>query len=74
MTLPGRLQAQADELVDADTIAAFFPVTAGQLGKLRHLRTGPVYYRLGRRIFYKPTEVQNWLNQVMRRQEPVGLS
>jgi hypothetical protein len=42
-------------------IAAMFPISARTLQKWRLLNKGPKWYRAAGRIFYDPTEFEQWI-------------
>lgn len=50
-----------DGLWGADEAARKLGVTSSTLTTWRSLGKGPAYIRVGRRVFYRPTNVLSWL-------------
>lgn len=42
-------------------VAQTYGINEGTLANLRWLKQGPKYYRCGRRILYRPDDVEQWL-------------
>ena len=54
-----------NKLYSTTEIAGEFGITDTYLRKLRQLRAGPVYQKLGRTIRYYRQDVQRWLEQTL---------
>ena len=68
-----RMNTEIIDLRSTREIAKMFGVTESYLKKLRHMRTGPRYHKLGRIVKYKPQEVGSWLENALQAVEPEGL-
>jgi hypothetical protein len=42
-------------------IAQMFDLNEGTLANLRSKKQGPKFYKIGRRVLYRPSEVESWL-------------
>lgn len=42
-------------------VVEIYGMNQGTLANLRWMKTGPKYYRRGRRILYKPEDIERWL-------------
>ena len=51
-----------DELLTAQQVAEKYPVAEATLKYWRHRRTGPRYARLGRRIVYRQSDLDAWVD------------
>ena len=49
------------KILRPDEAAAIYSLNVGSLGNMRHLKRGPKYYKRGRKIFYKPSDIEKWL-------------
>jgi len=46
-----------------DEICSIFGLNSGSLANLRSKRQGPRYYKIGRKVLYKPAEVERWITE-----------
>jgi hypothetical protein len=49
------------ELLDTKELVERYGMRVNYWEKLRHTGEGPVYCKIGRRCFYEPAVVQDWL-------------
>ena len=50
-----------DRAIDAEAAAHFVGLSASTLAKLRLTGNGPIYCKLGRRVVYRPADLEQWL-------------
>ena len=50
------------ELVDSNGAAVYLHLARQTLAKMRLAGTGPAYYKVGRRILYDRTDLDDWLD------------
>lgn len=63
---PGRNAANVssinpDELIPAEDAAALIHVKPATLTAWRNQKRGPAYLKVGRLVFYRPTDIGEWL-------------
>lgn len=56
-----RLPAAQREWLKPSEVAAEFPFSEVHLSQLRHQGTGPVFFRRGRTVLYRRSDVEAWL-------------
>ena len=42
-------------------VSALYPVCEGSLGNMRCQKRGPKFFKIGRRVVYRPEDVESWL-------------
>ena len=42
-------------------VSALYPICEGSLGNMRCQKTGPRFFKVGRRVVYRPEDVEQWL-------------
>lgn len=52
-----------ERLVSTHQVAEMTTLPVGTLGWLRHQGHGPRFYKLGRRVVYKQSDVEAWLEE-----------
>ena len=52
-----------DQLLTQEAAAAYIGVKPPTLASWRHFGRGPSYVKVGRRAFYKVTDIERWLNE-----------
>ena len=57
----GNAQATLPRVVTAKAAAKLVGLSASTLAKLRLNGNGPVYCKLGRRVVYRPADLEQWL-------------
>jgi len=62
-----------EKLYTTREISIEYGISEGWLRKLRHMRKGPKYHKLGRAIRYRQSDVKTWLEQAIVTVEPDGL-
>lgn len=55
-------------LYTPDQLAEYLGTTTGNLAQLRYRGTGPAFVKAGRRVLYRETDVQAWLDANTRTQ------
>lgn len=55
------MMKQEQKALTAKEVASVYGINEGSLANLRWLKQGPKYYRCGRRILYRPEDVEKWL-------------
>ena len=50
-----------DRLYDAEAVSKEIHITKSCLGKWRHLRRGPPFVKIGRRVAYRGRALNDWL-------------
>jgi predicted DNA-binding transcriptional regulator AlpA len=53
--------AELPKVVTAKVAAKFVGLSASTLAKLRLNGNGPIYCKLGRRVLYRPSDLEEWL-------------
>ena len=53
--------AELPKVVTAEVAARIVGLSASTLAKLRLNGNGPVYCKLGRRVVYRPADLEQWL-------------
>lgn len=66
-----RLPAPQREWLKPSEVAAEFPFSEVHLSQLRHHGTGPVFFRRGRTVLYRRSDVENWLEAHMTHGGPM---
>jgi predicted DNA-binding transcriptional regulator AlpA len=56
----------ASEYIDTNALADRIGIAASTLAKLRLTGTGPVYRRVNRRVIYRWSDVETWLDGCAR--------
>lgn len=59
-----------DDLLTTDEVAEVTRVPAGTLAYWRHVGGGPKSGKLGRRVVYRRTDVQAWIAQGFKSDDP----
>lgn len=54
-------------------VAELFPLSEANLRKLRSRQRGPVYYTIGRRVYYRAGQLVKWLNLNLKVHRPTGM-
>ena len=49
------------KVLNAEAAARFIGLSASTLAKLRLTGNGPIYCKLGRRVVYRPADLEQWL-------------
>lgn len=49
--------------LDTEAAAEFLNVTVGTLWTYRHRQTGPASFRVGRSVFYRISDLEEWINR-----------
>ena len=57
------------ELLTITEVAELLRTPVATLRYWRHLRIGPAIFRIGRRVMYRRTDVEEWIN-AQQRQSP----
>lgn len=58
------MEETMNTLVTARDLVKQFPLYAeGTLANMRHRRTGPPFYKQGKRVFYDPREFEAWIRK-----------
>jgi len=57
----GFAMAELPKVVTARTAARYVGLSESTLAKLRLNGNGPIYCKLGRRVVYRPAELDQWL-------------
>ncbi|MAC88538.1 MULTISPECIES: helix-turn-helix transcriptional regulator [Maricaulis] len=52
--------------IDTHALAARIGIAASTLAKLRLTGTGPIYHRVNRRVIYRWSDVETWLDGCAR--------
>jgi predicted DNA-binding transcriptional regulator AlpA len=55
------MATQIPEVLNAGDAARFVGLSESTLAKLRLNGNGPIYCKLGRRVVYRPTDLEEWL-------------
>jgi predicted DNA-binding transcriptional regulator AlpA len=63
----GNLQAALPKVVTAKAAAKLVGLSASTLAKLRLNGNGPIYCKLGRRVVYRPEDLDQWLQSRITR-------
>lgn len=53
--------SELPKVISTKTAARYVGLSASTLAKLRLSGNGPIYCKLGRRVVYRPTDLENWL-------------
>lgn len=61
------------KLLDTAEVTDLFGLTNAYLRKLRSLRKGPKYVKIGRMIRYRMQDVQEWLDKVIVEVKPKAI-
>lgn len=51
-----------DELGTPGEVAEYLHTTEGRLAQMRYLGTGPKYVKVGRRVLYRWTDIEEYLH------------
>jgi predicted DNA-binding transcriptional regulator AlpA len=54
------------EYLDTATVARRYGLSTSWLNRLRVTGGGPVHYKLGRRVLYRPDDVEDWITRHRR--------
>jgi hypothetical protein len=60
-----RLPAAQREWLKPSEVASEFPFSEIHLSQLRHHGTGPLFFRRGRTVLYRRSDVESWLEAHM---------
>ncbi len=55
------MMKQERKALTAKEVSEIYGINLGSLANLRWSKLGPKYYRNGRRIVYKPEDIEQWL-------------
>lgn len=47
--------------LSASTVCEWYDVDPGTLANLRSLKRGPKFYKVNRKVFYRPEDIEQWL-------------
>ena len=53
----------AENIPSGDMPKLFPGTTVGSWAQLRYRGTGPAYVKVGRKVFYRKADVEEWLNR-----------
>lgn len=42
-------------------VSSLYPVCEGSLGNMRCQKRGPKFFKIGRRVVYRPQDIESWL-------------
>ncbi|MEZ5669891.1 MAG: helix-turn-helix domain-containing protein [Alphaproteobacteria bacterium] len=59
--------SEPSSCLNVDEAAAFIGLSTSTLAKLRLYGGGPVFCKLGRRVVYRQSDLEDWLAQRVRR-------
>lgn len=57
-----------EQLLSPEYLAEHLGVSEGQLAQMRYLGTGPAYVKVGARVRYAASDVEDWLQDHRRTQ------
>lgn len=55
------MERTTKKALSANTVCELYDLEPGTLANLRSLRKGPKFYKTGRKVYYRPEEVESWL-------------
>ena len=66
-TVPAATKPLLPTVITAPTAARFVGLSESTLAKLRLNGNGPAYCKLGRRVVYRPADLEQWLESRLAR-------
>lgn len=69
----GQESASLAELLTNDEVSALLKITPATLVDWRHDQRGPCYYKMGREVRYRLSDVLEWEQQALEPVEPTAI-